>query len=159
MSQSSEDLSSYEKNSHFSFEDSDKDDVRLDEDDITPWMGRDTRIIKNPQIRFHNEIIDFFYFIKPSKKEHNKRAQIVKNILQKLESQIPGCKAYPHGSFVMELYLPSSDVDLVLIDEKRETKTLMNMAKKYLQSDSQFKDVEVIKSAKVPLIKFSDRES
>lgn len=68
-------------------------------------------------MRFHNEIIDFFDYIIPKKKQHNNRRKALLKVIEKLQSVFPEGKVLPYGSFVTELYLPNGDIDLVIIDE------------------------------------------
>lgn len=44
---------------------------------MTPWLSQSTKIIKEPMLRFHNEIIDFFNYIKPIDAEHNLRLKTI----------------------------------------------------------------------------------
>lgn len=49
-----------------------------------------------------------------------------------MEKEIPGSRLYVHGSFVTELYLPNSDIDLTLINEDMESNLLMYEVKQLL---------------------------
>jgi non-canonical poly(A) RNA polymerase PAPD5/7 len=43
------------------------------EKDMSPWMSKTTKSIGDTLLRFHNEIIEFYNYIKPSKKNHASR--------------------------------------------------------------------------------------
>lgn len=146
-------------NSHLSFDESDKDREEISPNEVTPWLTNDTKIIKNPQIRLHNEIVDFFYYIKPKRKEHNEKVHYVKELIKIVEDGLPGCKMYPHGSFITELYIPNSDIDLVIIDYDKDVNVLISDVKNLLRNYSNYKDIRTIKNAKVPLIKFYEESS
>ena len=42
---------------------------------ITPWLAASTLEIKDSLLRFHNEVIDFYNYIKPSDESHRSRLQ------------------------------------------------------------------------------------
>lgn len=37
----------------------------IDDNLVTPWLKEETRTIKNPNIRLHNEIHDYYEYIRP----------------------------------------------------------------------------------------------
>ena len=76
-----------------------------------------------------------------------------------MESKIEGSKLESFGSFATELYLPGSDIDVVLFDSSMDEKKLMKKAKKHIKNSNLFKNVSILNQAKVPLIKFIEEES
>ena len=46
--------------------------IKLTEDSnhVTPWASRKTLQIKSPQLRMHNEIVEFYLYISPTEEEH-----------------------------------------------------------------------------------------
>ena len=85
-----------------------------------------------------------------------------------MSKQIPHCRVHCFGSFAAGLYLPTADMDVVIISESYrikgrkvicQTKSQMRSLGRFLE-DSQLAQpgsVEVILGAKVPIIKFIDR--
>lgn len=110
--------------SHISIQNSINQEVAPPSGEVEPWMSQDTREIKNPNIRFHNEIIDFFDYVLPKKREHEKKRRGVLRVMGYLEKEFPGAKLVPFGSFLTELYLPNSDIDLLLLLEDQEGEAL-----------------------------------
>lgn len=77
-----------------------------------------------------------------------------------LENEIPGSQLVAFGSFSTKLYLPNADIDLVLINEQFTIMMLLKKTKDFLKkNENLFKNIEVLKSAKVPIIKFTHIES
>ena len=83
-------------------------------------------------MRFHNELIDFFDYIRPNQKNHEKRRLAFLRVLRELKSVFPTETIIPFGSFVTELYLPSGDIDFVILDEKAPTEELFTKALKLM---------------------------
>ena len=61
-----------------------KENPKLDDNIINeeklyaPWISDKTMDIKNPNVRLHNEIIEFTNFISPSKSDYDKRSNAIK---------------------------------------------------------------------------------
>lgn len=64
------------------------------------------------------------------------------------------------GSFTTELYLPNSDIDLVIVKEDESNKSLYKkVADKILSCENLFENINLVTNAKVPIIKFVERET
>ena len=123
--------------------------------------------------RLHNEIMDFYDFVRPNQHEHTVRS----NVIKRIENAI-GTRHFPSstghvlcfGSFPAGLYLPTADMDLVYVtdnfqkyeepafnpDHKRQVAdTLFGVSRK-LRNRGVAVDVTVIHRAKVPIVKFVD---
>jgi hypothetical protein len=56
------------------------DNYFMDEEKtFAPWMSEKTMSIKNPNVRLHNEIIEFTNYISPSNQDHDKRMNAIKH--------------------------------------------------------------------------------
>jgi len=130
-----------------------------DEERLAPWMTNSTQKIKNTLVRFHNEIIDFVNFITPSKEDHNKREKGLEKLKEAILEVIPNAKIIPFGSFATCLYLPHGDIDLVVVEPSIHPQTMMNKLAKALMKNPDYESVNVIRSAKVPLIKLIERNT
>ncbi|KAI8363693.1 hypothetical protein B0O80DRAFT_379060 [Mortierella sp. GBAus27b] len=102
------------------------------------------------------ELQDFYDFLCPTQEEHQVRLYVyqrIKTIIQKLW---PGADVAIFGSFETRLYLPSSDLDIVV--RRQEPFTLMDLMKlkTHLQRTRAGIDVTCISHAKVPIVKFKD---
>ncbi len=61
------------------------------------------------------------------------------------------------GSFASKLYLPNNDIDLVVIHKELNSQKLMMKVANVLWSyPERYTEVELIKHAKVPIIKMKD---
>jgi non-canonical poly(A) RNA polymerase PAPD5/7 len=128
--------------------------------EIAPWLNERTKSIKNPNVRFHCEIIDFYQYISPKKEDHMLRISAVDKIKKIIEDGISDCSLIPFGSFVTQLYLPNSDVDMVLMSKVHNKQTLLTKASKIVKkSPDVFTNVEILKNARVPIIKFTEAET
>ncbi|KAF2263803.1 hypothetical protein CC78DRAFT_544745 [Lojkania enalia] len=138
-----------------------------------PWShGRDYSHLTMTQW-LHNEILDFYDYVKPSTGEKEVRENLIKRVEQCLSRGRPA----PYvghvrcfGSFPAGLYLPTADMDMVYVSHQHDNggapmidfevhsqvnRTLRNAARK-LESHRIATDVVVITRAKVPIIKFRD---
>ena len=124
-----------------------------------PWLTDATAKIGNPNFRLHNEIIDFYNYVKPSETTNLKRFDAFSKIKAILEDEIEGSSVLCFGSFATQLYLPQSDVDLVILNDSLTNDVLIKKTKKVMNRyPDVFLNVDEIKS-KVPIIKFTEEES
>ena len=63
--------------------------------------------------RLHEEIEDFYEYIKPTKMEHQMRQEVVNRVKDIVRQLWPQAQCEVFGSFCTGLYLPTSDIDLV----------------------------------------------
>jgi non-canonical poly(A) RNA polymerase PAPD5/7 len=148
---------------HISFESGESEDPQfkeINEEKIAPWLKKITTTITNPNIKFHNEILDFYEFIKPKDEDHFVRMAAYKRVKDIFEFNLPDCALIPFGSFTTKLYLPNSDIDLVLMSNTHLKQALMNKARKVVMRHPDiFTNVEILRNARVPLIKFTEVQS
>lgn len=127
---------------------------------IAPWASPQTLQIKNPVLRFHNEIIDFCNYIAPTEKEHQIRINSFNMIKGLIHKVLPDVSVKSFGSFETKLYLPNADIDLVVIKEDESNKTLYQKVAEVLSEQKDvFENINFITHAKVPLIKFVEKST
>ncbi|EGV62342.1 Poly(A) polymerase [Yamadazyma tenuis] len=104
------------------------------------------------------EIKDFVSYISPSKEEIMARNSVVKTLKQQIKVCWPDAEAHVFGSFATDLYLPGSDIDMVVVSKNGdcENRHKLYQLSSFLRSKKLAKDIEVIAGAKVPIIKFVD---
>lgn len=74
--------------------------------------------------------------------------------------EMPNIEIKSFGSFSTKLYLPNADIDLVLIDTTVNKNVLLKHVATILKNNpDKFTNIDVIASAKVPIIKFIDMEN
>ena len=112
--------------------------------------------------RLHQEILDFYQWVRPQDFEQEIRLDVISR-LQKAFSKIePGCQLKPFGSFAAGLYLPTGDMDLVLMTHGpprlKNPKTLLWFIHSVLEREriAVAGSLQPIAKAKVPIIKFAD---
>ncbi|KAI5290332.1 hypothetical protein KEM52_000502 [Ascosphaera acerosa] len=134
----------------------------------TPWYieGEASTVI--PVNRLHNEILQFYNWVKPRHFEDIIRQDLISRLRALFQKRHYGCDLFAFGSFASGLYLPIADMDLVL-----QSRTFMRQGRKQLcqrpkeiWSFARFlRDVDVavpgsvepIPHARVPIIKFVDK--
>uniref|UniRef100_A0A0D6QZM7 polynucleotide adenylyltransferase n=1 Tax=Araucaria cunninghamii TaxID=56994 RepID=A0A0D6QZM7_ARACU len=124
-----------------------------------PWMDVRKKI-KSPALLLHQEIIDFCNFLSPTTEEEAARRAAVGRVSEVIKFIWPNCQVKLFGSFETGLYLPSSDIDVVILNSNVQVpqKGLKALAKA-LSKKSVGTKIQVIGSARVPIIKFFEKES
>ncbi|KAK7207691.1 hypothetical protein BZA70DRAFT_22263 [Myxozyma melibiosi] len=109
----------------------------------------------------HKEILDFVDFISPDAAEVQARAAAVARIQSCVKGLWLDATVCVFGSYATNLYLPDSDIDLVIISDKGTYTSKSNLYQlaNALKAARIAINVEVIAKARVPIIKFTDRES
>lgn len=126
-----------------------------------PWVkGQDHSHQKEIADWLTLEIKDFVNYISPSKDEIVIRNNVINNLKETISSFWPSTQAHVFGSCATDLYLPGSDIDMVVISTTGdyEQRSRLYQLSSYLRTHRLAKNIQVIASAKVPIIKFVDPE-
>ncbi|KAH0556178.1 hypothetical protein GP486_005890 [Trichoglossum hirsutum] len=138
--------------------------------DPTPWCGEiDHSRTENLGFWLHKEICDFYEYIRPQNFEQTVRTELVEELRNIARSKWPDSDILSFGSFAAGLYLPDSDMDLVMVSNSymRDRRSRFH-TKSHLHSFGHFiqerhipvpGSVEVVAKAKVPLVKYVDRRT
>ena len=78
-----------------------------------PWMTKSTAMIRNPNVRFHNEVIELTHYLMPKEDDLSKRNLAINQLVRIIKVEMPNVEIKPFGSFSTKLYLPNADIDLV----------------------------------------------
>ncbi|RLV96279.1 Poly [Spathaspora sp. JA1] len=107
------------------------------------------------------EIKDFVDYVSPSSDEIVTRNTVVNRLKEQIAKFWPGTEVHVFGSCATDLYLPGSDIDMVVISQTGdyENRSRLYQLSSFLRSKKLAKNIEVIANAKVPIIKFIDPES
>lgn len=107
----------------------------------------------------HAEIEQFYAHVIPTPTEHALRVEVVSRIEEVVLSMWPNAHVEVFGSFRTGLYLPTSDIDLVVIGrwEKLPLRSLESVL--LSRNIAEPLSVRVLDKASVPIIKLTDRES
>ena len=65
--------------------------------------------------RLHEEVMHFCEYMSPAPVEHKIRGDVVQRIEKIIQSLWPEARVQVFGSYRTNLYLPTSDIDLVVI--------------------------------------------
>lgn len=121
---------------------------------LTPWVGK---ISYDPSVvGLHQEIEEFFNFMSPRPEEASMRHEVVGRIETVIQELWPDAQVKVFGSFKTGLYLPTSDIDLVVFGQWKHLPlmTLHNalVKKKIVEADQ----IKVLDKASVPIVKLTD---
>ncbi|KAM1101208.1 hypothetical protein ACFX2B_007517 [Malus domestica] len=115
---------------------------------------------KSPMLQLHKEIVDFCDFLSPTPEEQESRSAAVQRISDLIKYIFPRSKVEVFGSFKTGLYLPASDIDVVIMGSG--VKTPQEGLKALSRALSQMglaKRIQVIGKARIPIIKFVEKTS
>jgi len=114
----------------------------------------------------HEEILDFAARMTPSINEIKQRAEVVERVRSAAKTVNPGCSIHLFGSTLTGLALPSSDIDLVCFNWgamgniTKRTSLMRKFAEALCKAGlSEEEDIEIIATARVPIVKFKDPET
>ncbi|KAM3343346.1 terminal nucleotidyltransferase 4B [Capsicum galapagoense] len=123
------------------------------------WFRANCRF-KSPMIQLHKEIVDFCEFLSPTLEEQASRNEAIECVFNVIKYIWPNCKPEVFGSFKTGLYLPTSDVDLVILgSEIRSPQIGLQALSRALSQKGVAKKIQVISKARVPIIKFVEKKS
>ncbi|KAH9323182.1 hypothetical protein KI387_017821, partial [Taxus chinensis] len=105
-------------------------------------------------------ITDFCHFLSPTPEEQAARLAAIGRVSEVIMFIWPNCEVKVFGSFETGLYLPSSDIDVVILNSNVQVpqKGLQALAKA-LSKKSVATKMQVIGKARVPIVKFIEKES
>ncbi|XP_015588821.1 non-canonical poly(A) RNA polymerase PAPD5 isoform X2 [Cephus cinctus] len=123
-----------------------------------PWRPPN-KVYSKGVVGLHEEIEDFFTYMCPSKEEHSLRVRVVQRIEQVIYDLWPNSKVEVFGSFRTGLYLPTSDIDLVVIGMWTNL-PLRTLERALLdQNIAEPSSIKVLDKASVPIVKLTDKET
>lgn len=138
-----------------------------------PWLDHPTLPVRQdvtlgtPSHRLHKEVCAFSTYTKPTPIETQLRADLVQNLDFTLQVHHPGARLLSFGSYAANLYLPDSDMDLVLVSTtmlhhgfpalrpKQSAYKLQGPLRRIAAPDS----IQIIAKARVPLAKYTDAKT
>ncbi|CAG9954786.1 unnamed protein product [Clonostachys rosea f. rosea IK726] len=136
-----------------------------------PWATDDHSDAASLAFRLHQEVMDFYNFVRPRKFEQKIRENLVENLRRAMRRDgrnFASATVHPFGSFMSELYLPTADMDLVICSASfsrggpptyLSAKNWLYKFRKLLTAQKVAEDdaIEVIAHARIPLVKFVDK--
>ncbi|KAK7076963.1 Non-canonical poly(A) RNA polymerase papd5 [Halocaridina rubra] len=124
-----------------------------------PWRAHTNRTYDAGVVGLHQEMEDFFLWMCPTEEEHHMRKRVVERIERVIVELWPQARVEIFGSFRTGLYLPTSDIDLVVIG-KWEALPLRTLEKALLENGiAEPSSLKVLDRASVPIVKLTDSET
>ncbi|KAJ8755076.1 hypothetical protein K2173_016705 [Erythroxylum novogranatense] len=115
---------------------------------------------RSPMMQLHKEIVDFCDFLSPTPEEQASRNTAVEGVSDLIKYIWPNCKVEVFGSFRTGLYLPTSDIDVVILDSGIKTPQVgLQALSRALSVKGVAKKIQVIAKARVPIVKFVEKNS
>jgi non-canonical poly(A) RNA polymerase PAPD5/7 len=111
-------------------------------------------------LQLHEEIIDFYDYMQPSVKDNEDRLDVIQRIKTIAQELWPDSQIDIFGSYETGLWLPNSDIDLVIMTGTDEDLTeLINAFAYKVCSLGMASEMDRILTAKVPILKMKDRKT
>ncbi|KAG0052366.1 hypothetical protein BGZ83_002705 [Gryganskiella cystojenkinii] len=118
----------------------------------TSWLSVTTRLTE--------ELKDFVRCIGPTEEEHAVRNFAFRLIEKTIKEVWPSCTVHMYGSYRTKMYLPTSDMDMVVHRDTTITLDDMRYLATHLEQLNLGPErIRFIEGAKVPLLKFHERNS
>ncbi|XP_011083273.2 non-canonical poly(A) RNA polymerase PAPD5 [Sesamum indicum] len=123
------------------------------------WFRANCRF-KSPMLQLHKEILDFCDFLSPTPEEQESRNAAIESVFNVIKYIWPNAEVEVFGSFKTGLYLPSSDIDVVILGSNvRSPQIGLQALSRALSQRGIAKKIQVIAKARVPIIKFVEKKS
>lgn len=127
---------------------------------LAPWTAGNRYDNDNMTLRLHEEILDFCNYISPTVEEERIREGLVKRLNKVVKEVWPSAQLKVFGSFVTKLYLPFSDMDMVVFGATAKgSESVLDTLASRLRDDGIGEKMQVISKARIPIIKLVDVES
>lgn len=121
-------------------------------------------------LSLHDEITKFMLYIQPTKQEISVRDDLVNRFTRLIASFKTNATVRPVGSYVTGLFIPTSDIDMVLVFNEARGSSLFSTYPSYakmelssilykLQGSGFASKVENVLQATVPLIRITDKKT
>lgn len=120
----------------------------------SPWIQKEYTC---DIMGLHDEINDFYEYIKPRPSERQMRAEVIDRVRKVITDKWPQAQVHEFGSYRTDLYLPTSDIDVVVFGGWVKL-PLFSLEKEFQESGIAVKDsILVLDKTFVPIIKFIDK--
>ncbi|KAI9906659.1 hypothetical protein PsorP6_004653 [Peronosclerospora sorghi] len=124
-----------------------------------PWMrDRKGYFNKNVYECLHEEIMEFLSFVSPTDKELTNRSNLIDEMQEIVKGLWPGATVETFGSHYTQMFLPHSDIDMVLFGVPEGKEPLFKLAE-CLEEKDLVSYLEVIDKARIPIVKMVHKAS
>ena len=123
---------------------------------LPEWVQMNRKYSRNMITRLDQEIIDFANYIKPTTGEITMRNFTLQRLKQIVGLLTKEPTLYCFGSFAYDLYLPHSDLDVVVVGDDFMPPRCLNDLERMLEKHGVGRNIQVIAFSKVPIVKYTD---
>ncbi|RMX66052.1 hypothetical protein DD238_003956 [Peronospora effusa] len=125
-----------------------------------PWMRNRKGYFNTCNVYecLHEEIMDFVNFMSPTEEELNSRAKLIDDMREIVKELWPGATVETFGSHYTQMFLPQSDIDMVLFGVPEGKEPLYKLAQ-CLEEKELVSYLEVIDKARIPIVKMVHKTS
>ncbi|KAL3317827.1 Non-canonical poly(A) RNA polymerase papd5 [Cichlidogyrus casuarinus] len=109
--------------------------------------------------QLNSEIRDFIRFISPTPNEQWAREYVITKVRNVIRFLWPHARVEVCGSFQTKLYLPTSDIDLVVFGNWDPNRLPLDILKTHIESSMIASSIKVLSRATVPIVKFIDKDT
>ncbi|CAG9460115.1 unnamed protein product [Pedinophyceae sp. YPF-701] len=136
------------------------DDAALREATQPRQLTKASGKIRSPLVRLHSEIVELARFLTPLDDEVRCREEAVERVAAAVQSIWPTSRCEVFGSFAAGLFLPTSDIDLVVLESGcGNVQSALQALANLLSRQGLARATQVIGRAKVPIVKFTEVRS
>ncbi|KNC98558.1 uncharacterized protein SPPG_06247 [Spizellomyces punctatus DAOM BR117] len=141
--------------------------VRYQQQEPTPlWIPPGVHYSGTLEERLTQEILDFVRCMEPTRKEIERRHELVAQYEKLIQTRLRGAMLRIFGSLGTELLLPTSDLDLVISDPngpkdpgKEQMKKGLAQVASTIKKSGLPRSFAFIKNARIPIFKLTDKET
>lgn len=125
-----------------------------------PWMRDRKGYLNNSNVYecLHEEIMDFINFVSPTDEELSSRAELIDEMREIVKGLWPGATVETFGSHYTQMFLPQSDIDMVLFGVPEGKEPLFKLAQ-CLEEKELVSYLEAIDKARIPIVKMVHKAS
>lgn len=116
---------------------------------LPPWVPPGRVYSSDLLDMLHEEIDDYVEYISPTPAEHAVRYLVIQRVEAAVQSLWPNALVQVFGSYETHLYLPSSDVDVVVFEPSLRVPACLWKLKTALAAADVYSKIEVIDKARV----------
>jgi len=127
-----------------------------------PWLQlQDCPIYLSASERLQKETFAFYEYLQPNPEEKMLRNKICEFIETITLDIWPDARLHAFGSFTTQLYLPTSDIDLVILvpEKDMDTLTLLELLLDQIKKTMNLEFYEIRNSSRVPIINFTESKT
>lgn len=127
--------------------------------EVGPWGGDTKYLQETLEERLDQEIYDIVKWLDPTSAERKLRLLTIARFSRVIEQRFPGCYVIPQGSSATQTFLPTSDIDLIVMNlpSGEDPVQVLRLMSKVFQKSKMVNHVLVIGHAHVPIAKLVER--